>query len=68
MALDHEYDPQSDVLEVEGVRYSGEFFRSLGRTMPVGSVFRIEERWDGVITVTILDREEGEECSRLSED
>lgn len=49
-----QYDPQLDVIEIEGTKYSGEMFRGFGIDAMVGQVLRIDKREDGVITVTVL--------------
>lgn len=48
------YDPQLDVIEIEGTKYSGEMFRGFGINAMVGQTLRIDRRDDGVITVTRL--------------
>ena len=54
------YDSVKDVIEIEGTRYSGVFFRELGCNFPslVGQVFRIEKKENGLITVTRLKEKE----------
>lgn len=47
-----EYDPYNDVIEIEGTRFAGAFFRELGFWMPEGQLFRFERRVDGVVTIT----------------
>ena len=48
------YDPVEDVLTIEGVKYSGELFRTFGVCHP-GTAFRVEERrQDGVLVLTTL--------------
>lgn len=46
-----DYDPASDVLTIEGVRYSGVLFRGLGMIRPSDRPFQIVAREDGVITL-----------------
>lgn len=48
------YDPQLDVIEIEGTKYSGELFRSFGIEAMVGQVLRIDKHENGLITVTVL--------------
>jgi hypothetical protein len=48
--LDYEYDPRIDVITIEGVRYSGDFFRLFAA--PPAGVHLVVERRDGMITIT----------------
>lgn len=49
-----EYDTQTDVLTIEGVKYAGDVFRNLG-IAPLGAIFRlVNRREDGVITLSVL--------------
>ena len=41
------YDPRLDEYTVEGLIYSGQFFREFGRLMPEGQAFRVVERREG---------------------
>lgn len=45
-SLEFSYDPEKDIITIEGVPYDGELFRYLGSGKAVGSVFRIN-REDG---------------------
>jgi hypothetical protein len=48
------YDPNTDILTIEGMRYAGDIFRSFSM-LSVGRVLKIEDRsGDGTITVTDL--------------
>ena len=50
-----EYDPETDVATVEGIRYTGTFFRLFAENgLMVGSGFRVVCREDGAITVQRL--------------
>jgi hypothetical protein len=51
------YDPQKDIIEIEGTKYSGGLFRQFGLKFPgnVGNVLRIDKMEDGVITVTRIN-------------
>lgn len=43
MKLSIDYDEERDTVTIEGVKYSGDFFRALSlRGMPAGSLFTIE--------------------------
>ena len=47
-----EYDFIGDVLTIEGVRYSGDLFRSFGLTPTrEGFLYTIINRQDGVVTI-----------------
>lgn len=57
MTLDvRPYDPVTDSIMIEGIRYAGDLLRGLGRLVPVGSVVRIEKRDDDVLTLRTLHR------------
>jgi hypothetical protein len=49
-ALKVDYDQHTDVLTVDGVRYSGHIFRTLALCAP-GTWLRFEDRRDGVVSV-----------------
>ena len=59
MKLDFVYDEFTDVLTIEGVPYSGEFFRSLGKDgLELNKSFRVvERREDGVIAIQTFEDE-----------
>ncbi len=42
------YDPMTDVLEVEGIKYHGGLFRALA-VLPPGEIFMIQGRSDGAL-------------------
>lgn len=48
--LNFEYDEMTDVIIIEGVKYSGQLFRELG-ILPTGFAFEILERHDGIIVL-----------------
>jgi len=48
--LDYEYDTRIDVMTIEGVRYSGDFFRLFAA--PPEGVHLAMERRDGTIIIT----------------
>lgn len=52
--LQFQYDQQTDILTIEGIRYSGEMFRQLGGVLPEGNAFVVEARADGVLCVRDL--------------
>ncbi len=46
------YDPVEDIMVIEGVRYSGSFFRELGNNgIAVGEAFTIQRREQGLVTI-----------------
>lgn len=49
--LEFNYDEEADVLTVEGIRYSGNFFRFFAVAGPSDDVFRVVERHDGVVVI-----------------
>lgn len=51
MNLNYQYDAQTDVLTIEGIRYSGTLFRQLGGLLPLHTQFVITSRGDGVIVL-----------------
>jgi hypothetical protein len=58
------YDVNTDVLEVEGVKFSGHFFRQIAErdqhhtTIPVGAPIMIVERKDGAVIFKRLSKED----------
>lgn len=59
MTLNVEYLQDVDQLVVEGVRFSGDFFRDLAKSLPVGIMFFLEKREDGVIVIRRVAHETG---------
>ncbi|HZS02227.1 MAG TPA: hypothetical protein VFE37_26155 [Chloroflexota bacterium] len=56
-----EYDAEYDRVKIEGVVYSGRYFRELGvHGMETGTWFRIVREADGSITI-VRERSYGEE-------
>lgn len=49
-----ELDYRAKVVTIQGIRYAFELFNGIGFA-PLGSVFRIENRSDGVVTLTKLE-------------
>lgn len=54
VGLAYDYDQRNDILTIEGMKYAGDVFRSMG-FVPVGAVFRVEGRKDGVITLKRIE-------------
>ena len=54
------YDPYSDVIEIEGIKYSGCLFREFGMKELVGQILIIERKEDGVITIKLLPLIQGQ--------
>ena len=53
--LHYHYRRDTDVMTLEGVRYSGDFFRTIGKHgSDVGQVLQITERRDGVVELRRL--------------
>lgn len=52
--LRFEYDAGADVLTVEGIKYAGSLFRSLG-IASIGSRFEVTDRDDGIMTLRTLE-------------
>jgi len=52
--LNLKYDEDRDIIEIEGVRYSGDMFRYLGFG-PLNQPLKIEQRSDGVLVLVELD-------------
>jgi hypothetical protein len=44
-------DDENDVVTICGIRYAGALFRGLGEALPVGRLFHVEKREDGVLTI-----------------
>jgi hypothetical protein len=52
--LSFSYDAEMDEMTIEGMRFSGGFFRAFSKDLNVGEPFEIIKREDGVITVHSL--------------
>jgi hypothetical protein len=53
--LHYKYDKPRDIITIEGTRYSGNFFRTLGAHGPkLGAVLQITRRDDGVLWLNEL--------------
>jgi hypothetical protein len=51
-----QYDPETDSIEIEGTRFSGDFFRGpFSINTCIGSVWRVEKRDDGIVTSTEIE-------------
>lgn len=44
-------EPENEVLEIEGIRYSYELFRHFGHALPLNTPFEIIQRQDQTITI-----------------
>lgn len=42
--LKFSYDPWTDIITIEGIKYAGSLFRDFGGLLPVGKPFRIVRR------------------------
>lgn len=58
MSLGIDYDEDRDVVTIDGILYSGEFFRQFG-SAKMGTVLRIVQRMDGVVSVAVQEAGEG---------
>jgi hypothetical protein len=54
--LNYVYDKAKDVMEIEGIRYPGEFFRQFGHKMPLDTPLKITSR----DPLTIVEIEPGD--------
>lgn len=56
MRLDIEpYDPNTDSIVIEGIRYSGDLFRDLGiHGVAAGSLLRVLRRKDGLVYLQVV--------------
>jgi hypothetical protein len=54
-ALNFEYDPDRDVLTIEGIKYSGHLFRGFGLETPVGQPVEIVRREDGNVVLRAVN-------------
>ena len=55
--LQFEYDEQRDIITIEGVKYAGDVFRTLGLG-EIGTYYKLEERrGDGLIVIHRFDVE-----------
>lgn len=55
--LDFSYDESTDILTIEGVKWSGDLLRKMCTELPLGKWFRMVERADGVITIGTVSPE-----------
>jgi hypothetical protein len=53
--LRFEWDGPTDTVTIEGIKYAAQLFRDLGGILPVGRMFTVVERQDGVLTIQQLD-------------
>lgn len=53
-ALAIQYDADTDVVTIEGIRYAGVLFRGMGGQFGIGTIVQIVARKDGVVTMTRL--------------
>lgn len=58
--LSFDYDPATDVLTVEGIRYTGQLFRDFARDMPLQTPCQIAHRGDGTVVLQRLDMDPAE--------
>lgn len=49
-----EIDPVGDTIEIHGIKYAGQLFRSLGGLLPTNTPFQVVRRDDGVLTIEDL--------------
>ena len=49
------YDPDDDVMTIEGTAYSGQFFRDFARDIPLDTPFKIVER-NGFVSIEKVGR------------
>jgi hypothetical protein len=59
------YDPLTDVLIINGIRYAGHLFRGLA-IAPPGNWVRIVKRANGLVTLFSVPREVSEAFDRFS--
>lgn len=64
--LSVDYNPLTDILVVNGVKYAGVLFRQMATVTPPGCAFRIVENAFGTVTVQslIIDQEKYTEYAR----
>jgi len=53
--LDVTLDDERQVIEIAGVPYDYRIFKELGGLMPLGKLFRLLNRADGVITIQVYE-------------
>jgi len=63
--LDFAYDPWTDVMTIEGFRYSGALFRDLATGLPSNRWFQVVSRDDGVITIRQHETPEDRHSARV---
>ena len=50
------FDESSDTFTIDGINYSGDFFKQFGLDMPVGRWFRITRRDGGTVRIEAKDK------------
>lgn len=51
-SLTFDYDQEKDIITIEGINYSGDFFRALGEDgLPIGIPFVISKRGNGIFLI-----------------
>lgn len=49
------YNPSQDIVEIEGIKYQGDFFRQFGHAMPLNTPMKIVAREDGVMCLVQME-------------
>lgn len=57
-SLQISYDPKSDILTIDGIKYAGDLFRNMALSHWVGHVFKIISNDSGVLTLERLPQHE----------
>lgn len=66
--LNYSYDRDSDIITIEGIRYSGDFFRSWAPSgLPEGRLFQIGRRADHAFEIIDRGRDSGTPASGESD-
>ncbi len=64
--LNFYYDDRKDLMTIEGINYSGDLFRAWGEGgMELGTLFRITDRKDGVISVERVEENKKEKQCQM---
>jgi hypothetical protein len=53
--LAYSYNPDEDVMTIEGLRFGGQFFRDFARDIPLNAPLKIVSRDDGHIVIDLIE-------------
>lgn len=54
--LNFSYDPEADVLVIEGIKYSGNLFRKLAQSDDDGALYRLRQNENKIVVIERTER------------